>query len=176
MICLLPQFLFLATFDLQKEDVRKGSGTLNVTCVFARGSHAKGCHIVIRLMTYGQPHSASMEARRGELANGELEREVSTSFTDLEAGTYNVSIYDVGVNGEYNLEKSVYNEVIVLLEFSLLPTSSVTVMATVPPTGKKCLTHHMVLVACCWLKKKDSVPYYVLQAHGVLYSSPLVPL
>ena len=106
---------------------------------------------MIQLVSEGPPHQPSMEAEalRVELANGELEREASTSFTDLEAGTYNVLIYDVGVDGEYNLEKSVYNELIALLEFSLLPTSSVTVMATVPPTGKKVfLTHHIVLVSC----------------------------
>ena len=93
-------------------EVRSGDGTIDVTCGFARGSQSQGCLIVVQLVSDGPPHSPSMEveALRVELANGELEREASTSFTHLEAGTYNVSIYDVGVDGTFDLDKSLYNE------------------------------------------------------------------
>ena len=108
----------LATFDVQDWDIRRGDGALNVTCVFATGSLAQGCRI--ELVSDGPPHPPSMEAEalRVELANGELEREASTSFTDLEAGTYNVLIYDVGVNGTFDLDKSLYNELIEIKNFS----------------------------------------------------------
>ena len=67
------------------------------------------------------------EALRRELANGELEREASTSFTDLEAGTYNVLIYDVGVDGTFDLDKSLYDEQFEsknLLPIEPVPTST----------------------------------------------------
>ena len=103
-------FYSLATFDVQEVDVRSGDRTIVVTCVFATGSQAQGCHIVIQLVSDGPPHPPSMEAEalRVELANGELEREALTSFTGLEAGTYNVLIYDVGVNGTFDLDIEIY--------------------------------------------------------------------
>ena len=88
---------------------------------------------MIQLVTDGLPHPPSMEAEalRRELANGELEREASTSFTDLEAGTYNVLIYDVGVDGTFDLDKSLYNEQFEIK--NLLPIEPVPTSTSVSP-------------------------------------------
>ena len=135
-------FYSLATFDVQEVDVRSGDRTIDVTCVFARGSQAQGCRIVIQLVTDGPPYSASMEAEalRGELANGELEREASTSFTGLEAGTYNVSIYDmgVGVDGTFDLDRSLYNELIEVKNLSLTVEPVPTITSTSASPGMTC--------------------------------------
>ena len=75
------------------------------------------------------------EALRVELANGELEREASTSFTGLEAGTYNVLIYDVGVNGTFDLNRSLYNELIeVNLSLIVEPVPTITSTSASPGT------------------------------------------
>ena len=121
-------------------EVRRGNGTIDVTCVFATGSHAQGCLIVIQLVTDGPPHPPSMgaEALRRELANGELEREASTSFTDLEAGTYNVLIYDVGVDGTFDLDKSLYNEQFEVKNLSLIVEPVPTITSTSASPGMTC--------------------------------------
>ena len=133
-------FYSLATFDVQELEVRSGDGTIVVTCVFATGSQAQGCRIVVQLVSDGPPHSPSMEveALRGELANGELEREASTSFTDLEAGTYNVLIYDVGVDGTFDLDKSLYNELIEVKNLSLIVEPVPTITSTSASPGMSC--------------------------------------
>ena len=128
-------FYSLATFDVQEVDVRSGDRKIDVTCVFATGSQALGCRIVIQLVSDGPPHPPSMEAEalRGELDNGELEREASTSFTDLEAGTYNVLIYDMGVNGTFDLDRSLYNELIeVYLSLTVEPVPTITSTSASP--------------------------------------------
>ena len=123
-------FLFLATFDVQKTDVKKEGGALNVTCVFASGSQARGCFIVIWVVSDGPSYSKSTEARRIKLDGGELQRDASVSFMGLKAGTYSVLIFDVGVNGEYDLDKSLYNELIEIRKLSqtieLIPTITFT--------------------------------------------------
>ena len=133
-------FYSLATFDVQEVDVRSGDRTIDVTCVFARGSQAQGCRIVIQLVTDGPPYSASMEAEalRGELANGELEREASTSFTDLEAGTYNVLIYDVGMDGTFDLNRTLYNEQFEVKNLSLIVEPVPTITSTSASPGMTC--------------------------------------
>ena len=78
-----------------------------------------------------------MEALRVELANGELEREASTSFTDLEAGTYKVLIYDVGVDGMFDLDMSLYNELIKVKNLSLIVEPVPTITSTSAP-GMTC--------------------------------------
>ena len=130
-------FYSLATFDVQEVDVRSGDRTIDVTCVFATGSQALGC--LIQLVSDSPPHPPSMEAEalRGELANGELEREASTSFTDLEAGTYNVLIYDVGVNGTFDLNRSLYNELIEV-NLSLIVEPVPTITSTSASPGMTC--------------------------------------
>ena len=123
-------------------DVRSGDRTIDVTCGFATGSQAQGCHIVIQLVSDGPPHPPSMEAEatRGELANGELGREALTSFTDLEAGTYNVSIYDmgVGVDGTFDLDRSLYNELIEVKNLSLIVEPVPTITSTSASPGMTC--------------------------------------
>ena len=133
-------FYSLATFDVQEVDVRSGDRTIDVTCVFARGSQAQGCRIVIQLVTDGPPYSASMEAEalRGELANGELEREASTPFTDLEAGTYNVLIYDVGMDGTFDLNRTLYNEQFEVKNLSLIVEPVPTITSTSASPGMTC--------------------------------------
>ena len=133
-------FYSLATFDVQELDVRSGDRIIDVTCVFARGSQAQGCFIVIQLVTDGPPHPPSMEAEalRGELANGELEREASTSFTDLEAGTYNVLIFDVGVDGTFDLDRSLYNELIEVKNLSQIVEPVPSVTSTSASPGVSC--------------------------------------
>ena len=119
-------------------EVRSGDRTIVVTCGFARGSQAQGCRIVIQLVSDGLPHPPSMEveALRRELANGELEREASTSFT-LEAGTYNVLIYDVGVDGTFDLNRSLYNELIEV-NLSLIVEPVPTITSTSASPGMTC--------------------------------------
>ena len=133
-------FYSLATFDVQEVDVRSGDRTIDVTCVFARGSQAQGCRIVIQLVTDGPSYSASMEAEalRRELANGELEREASTSFTDLEAGTYNVLIYDVGMDGTFDLNRTLYNEQFEVKNLSLIVEPVPTITSTSASPGMTC--------------------------------------
>ena len=133
-------FYSLATFDVQEVEVRSGDGTIDVTCGFARGSQSQGCLIVVQLVSDGPPHSPSMEveALRVELANGELEREASTSFTHLEAGTYNVSIYDVGVDGTFDLDRSLYNELIEVKNLSLIVELVPTITSTSASPGMSC--------------------------------------
>ena len=142
--------------------VRSGDRTIYVTCVFATGSQAQGCRI--ELVTDGPPHLPSMEAEalRGE-ANGELEREASTSFTDLEAGTYNVLIFDMGVNGTFDLNnKSLYHELIEIFSPSIEPVQTHTSTSTVTFPGMQvmfvadtctCMSHHsgisLVLISSC---------------------------
>ena len=135
---IIPNICFysLATFDVQEVEVMSGHGTIYVTCVFATGSQAQGCRI--ELVTDGPPHLPSMEAeaRRGELANGELEREASTSFTDLEAGTYNVLIFDIGVDGTFDLNnKSLHHELIEIFSPSIEPVQTHTSTSTVTSPG-----------------------------------------
>ena len=133
-------FYSLATFDVQDWDVRGGAKAIHVMCVFAKGSQSQGCRIVVQLVSDGPPHSPSMEAEplRGELANGELEREASTSFTDLEAGTYNVLIYDVGVDGTFDLDKSLYNELIEVKNLSLIVESVPNITSASASPGISC--------------------------------------
>ena len=133
-------FYSLATFDVQEVEVRSRDRTIDVTCGFATGSQVQGCFIVIRLVRNGPPHPPSMEAEalRVELANGELEREASTSFTDLEAGTYNVLIYDVGVDGTFDLDKSLYNELIEVKNLSLIVVPVPTITSTSASPGMTC--------------------------------------
>ena len=117
---------------------RSQSNPCNV-CV-CKGSQSQGCRIVVQLVSDGPPHSPSMgaEALRGELANGELEREASTSFTDLEAGTYNVLIYDVEVDGTFDLDKSLYNELIEVKNMSLIVEPVPTITSTSASPGMSC--------------------------------------
>lgn len=90
-------YLPTATFDVQGESITCDQGVVKITCIFARGSMAQGCLIVI-LPVGSQSSIKHSEKSLRQESNGVLSRYTSHSF-NLSVDTYNIVIFDVEADG-----------------------------------------------------------------------------
>lgn len=103
-------YLPTATFDVQGESITCDHGVVKVTCIFARGSMAQGCLIVI-VRVGSQSSTVHSERALRQESNGVLSQNTSHSF-NLSVGTYNIVIFDVEADGHVDLMRWLYNEII----------------------------------------------------------------
>ena len=79
---------------MQDEDVIPGAGEINVTCYFAVGSKALGCHVLINSTT-GRVRGNIM---RGNTTDG-APMNATGVFPGLEVGMYDVRLFDIEYDG-----------------------------------------------------------------------------
>ena len=95
-----------ATFDVQGESISCNQGVVWITCIFARGSLAKGCLIIIAPVGN---HSSTVPPKRAlrQESNDSLSQNASHSF-DLSVGPYNILILDVEADESVDLMRRLY--------------------------------------------------------------------
>lgn len=90
------------------ESITGDHGVVKVTCIFARGSMAQGCLIVI-VPVGNQSSTVHSEIALRQESNGVLSQNTSHSY-NLSVGTYSIVIFDVEADGHVNLMRWLYNE------------------------------------------------------------------
>ena len=85
------------TSDVQHASIYTGPGEISVTCCFAVGSHALGCHVLIYMST--TPVAFGDIRRENTTDSSSMEWYLSDSATGvisgLEEGTYSVFLFDI---------------------------------------------------------------------------------
>ena len=84
-------FLFTATFDVQRLE----PAISEVTCMFACGSVARGCRVIVTLQQ--GDFTEHMDAIRETNS-----RQASVNFTGLQNGTYAVIAFDIDPDGSFS--------------------------------------------------------------------------
>lgn len=93
-----------ATFDVQEVSVSEGPGTVSITCTFAEGSLANGCHAIIRAENISD---IAMNISRVE-QNGEEQSQTAVGeVAGLEIGVYEVSVFDLESDNTIDLQNPV---------------------------------------------------------------------
>ena len=95
------------TFDVQHASVYTGPGEINVTCCFAVGSQALGCHVLIYMST--TPVAFGDIRRENTTDSSSMKWYLSDSatkvFSGLEVGTYSVYLSDIERDNTVDLTK-----------------------------------------------------------------------
>lgn len=102
-------------------------GMVKVTCIFARGSMAQGCLVIIVPVGHQSSVVYSERALRQE-TNAALSQNASQSF-NLSLGTYNILIFDVEADGSVDLMRRLYNEIISVSPTCVLPSPTTSQLA-----------------------------------------------
>ena len=99
---------------MQDEDVSPGPGEISVTCCFAVGSQALGCHVLIYMSTtpvaFGDirrentTYSSSMKWHLSDSATG--------VFSALEVGMYDVVLYEIDKDNTIDFDNRVHAETV----------------------------------------------------------------
>lgn len=119
--------LLAATFDVQGESVTCDQGMVKVTCIFARGSMAQGCLVIIVPVGHQSSVVYSERALRQE-TNAALSQNASHSF-NLSLGTYNILILDIEADGFVDETRRLYNEIISVSPTCVLPSPTTSQLA-----------------------------------------------
>lgn len=83
------------TFDVQSAEATPGPGLVRVTCSFAEGSRALGCHVIVTENTTQIARNASREPPSAPTA--------TVTVGGLLPGIYVVSVFDLEVDGSIDL-------------------------------------------------------------------------
>ena len=150
-------------------------GRISIICIFAEGSQARGCFVIIsRLGTEPSVVKNSEASREQGIGNA------TASFTGLPAGIYSIAILDIEEDGSIESRESLYEEVVIIdgpvmtSAASPTPTTRVAATATPSPSGlplcllfKDCDLVHVELLGweglggCVWtLIVYSSVKWY----------------
>ena len=130
--------------------------------MFAVGSQARGCFVIISRLGASPPFINELLAFRDEM-DGEYTGPATASFTGLSAGIYSVVILDIESDGSFNRsKKSLYEEVVIIdgpvktSAMSPTPTTRVATTATPSPSG----------LPLCLLFKDCDLVHVELHVHG----------
>ena len=121
----------IATFDIRGIEVGGQGGNINVTCIFARGSEAKGCMVSVTYLANASESPVMKNADR-RVVNGQLSQTASTVFTGLQNGTYMVIATDVEVDGSFDLGREAESQVVIIIDAQ---SSTSTPSSTLPSTS-----------------------------------------
>ena len=158
-------------------------GRISIICIFAEGSQARGCVVIISRRGAEPSVVNNFEASREQgIGNA------TASFTGLPAGIYSVVILDIESDGSIDRsKKSLYEEVVIIdgpvmtSATSPTPTTRVATAATPSPSGlplclffKDCDLVHVELLGweglggCVWpLIVYSSVKWYSFSSDAV---------
>ena len=105
-----------ATYDVQDVELHGGGGNISIQCVFASGSQARGCHVVIINSSTDKITSFSINITR---SGSPLSHTAEQTVTGLALGSYEVFIFDWERDGSVastpsyvghaNISKSAFN-------------------------------------------------------------------
>ena len=121
----IPNFsIHPVTFDVQRVTIYNGPGEISVTCCFAVGSQALGCHVLIYMST--TPVAFGDIRRENTTDSSSMEWYLSDSatgvFSGLEVGIYDVFLFDIERDNKLSA-----NELdIKTVEITKPPTSTIT--------------------------------------------------
>ena len=104
----------IATFDVQHANVYTGPGEISVTCCFAVGAQALGCHVLIYMST--TPVAFGDIRRENTTDSSSLKWYLSDSaigvFSGLEVGMYDVVLYEIEKDSTIDFDNRVHAETI----------------------------------------------------------------
>ena len=138
-------YLLTATFDVQGESITCDQGLLKITCIFARGSLAQGCLIVI--VPVGNESSVYSEKALRQNVNNVLSQNAS-HFFNLSLGTYNILILDVEADGSVDTMRRLYSEIRSVNPSCVLPSPT----ASLPATSSLVQGFYLALIVYEWDK------------------------
>ena len=125
-VCVLTTILNPDTSDVQHASIYAGPGEINVTCCFAVGSQALGCHVLIYMST--TPVAFGDIRRENTTDSSSMKWYLSDSatkvFSGLEVGTYSVYLSDIERDNTVDLTKVLHVETVNITETA--PTSATT--------------------------------------------------
>ena len=113
---------------MQEVTVTVGPGSITVVCSFAKGSDARGCHIVISEQNTGE--EVRRNATRQLISGSDLALTVTHVENSLQPRVYDVSVFDLESDGSINLQSTVHSQ---RVEITEPPTPTPTPVPTLPP-------------------------------------------
>ena len=114
-LCMYPIMItHIATFDVQHASIYTGPGEINVTCCFAVGSQALGCHVLIYMST--TPVAFGDIRRENTTDSSSMKWYLSDSatkvFSALEVGIYDVVLYEIEKDNTIDFDNRVHAETV----------------------------------------------------------------
>ena len=121
-MCVCGLKISTATFDVQAVNVSVGPGSVTITCTFAEGSAANGCHAILRAENMTD---IAMNISREVQSGGQQSQTAVDQAAGLEIGIYAVSVFDLENDNTVDLQNPIQ---IVEVNVTELQSPS-------PPTG-----------------------------------------
>ena len=129
-----------ATFDVQEVSVSVNPGSITITCTFAKGSLANGCHVILRAENVTD---IAMNISREEQSGGQLSQTAVGQASDLEIGTYEITVSDLESDNTIGLPNPIQIVTVSVTEVQPSPTT---------PTG---VVYIRMLSYIVWLDQLD---------------------
>ena len=139
-MCVCGLKISTATFDVQAVSVSVGPGSVTITCTFAEGSVANGCHAILRAENMTD---VAMNISREVQSGGQQSQTAVDQAAGLEIGIYAVSVFDLENDNTVDLQNPIQIVEVNVTEPPSPPTpSSVLTMCTCTLVAVFCHIHN----------------------------------